>query len=48
MTLLEGFIIFMLLGISGRIYLIGNAIRTDLREVSGLLSEIAKKGEQNE
>lgn len=31
MTPFEVFVIFMLLGISGRIYLTGNAIRSDLR-----------------
>jgi hypothetical protein len=33
MTLFEGFVVFMLLGISGRLYMIGNSIRADIGEI---------------
>jgi len=34
----EGFVAFMLLGISARIFIIGNSIRADIRELGYLLA----------
>jgi len=36
--LFEGFVAFMLLGISARIFIIGNSIRADIRELGYLLA----------
>tara|TARA_B100000214_G_C23573268_1_gene448311 strand:- start:152 stop:289 length:138 start_codon:yes stop_codon:yes gene_type:complete len=38
MSLFEGFVVFMLLGISARVFIIGNSIRADIRELGYLLA----------